>query len=76
MEDGIPGWLYYCHEVCCKKGGHHGRQACIVDNKYTIEICFPDKWTWHMTTTYITHINLKENTLLFRVGQWKCSTNQ
>jgi len=30
MEDGIPGWLQYCHKVCCKKGGHHGRQTCII----------------------------------------------
>jgi len=21
MEDGIPEWLHYCHEACCKKGG-------------------------------------------------------
>jgi len=29
MEDRIPRWLQYCHEMCCKKGGHHGRQACM-----------------------------------------------
>ena len=21
MKDGIPRWLQYCHEMCCKKGG-------------------------------------------------------
>ena len=31
IEDGIPRWLHHCYEVCCKKGGHYGRQACIVD---------------------------------------------
>jgi len=30
MEDGIPGWLQHCHETCCEKGGHHGKQACMV----------------------------------------------
>jgi len=30
MEDRIPGWLQYCHEMCCEKGGHHGRQACMI----------------------------------------------
>jgi len=30
VEDGIPGWLQHCHETCCKKGGHCGRQACMI----------------------------------------------
>jgi len=30
MEDGIPGRLQHRHEMCCEKGGCHGRQACIV----------------------------------------------
>jgi len=30
MEDGIPGWLQHHHKACCEKGGHHGRQACII----------------------------------------------
>jgi len=30
MEDGISGGLQYCHEICCKKGGRHGRWACMV----------------------------------------------
>jgi len=21
MEDGISGWVQYCHKMCCKKGG-------------------------------------------------------
>ena len=48
MKDRIPRWLHYCHEACCKKGGRHGRQALIVDKECTVEICFPDEWTWHM----------------------------
>jgi len=30
MEDRIPRWLQHRHKTCCEKGGHHGRQACIV----------------------------------------------
>ena len=30
MEDGIPGGLQHCHEMCYKKGGHCGRRACMV----------------------------------------------
>jgi len=30
VEDGIFRGLQYCYEMCYKKGGHHGRQACMV----------------------------------------------
>jgi len=30
VEDGIPGWLQHCHKTYCKKGGCHGRQACMI----------------------------------------------
>jgi len=30
VEDRIPGGLQHCHKMCCKKGGHHGRQASII----------------------------------------------
>jgi len=30
MEDRISGGLQYHHEMCCEKGGCHGRQACMV----------------------------------------------
>ena len=30
MEDGISGGLQHHHEICCKKGGRHGRRACMV----------------------------------------------
>ena len=30
MEDRIPGGLQHCHEMCCEKGGHCGRRACMV----------------------------------------------
>ena len=30
MEDGIPRWLQHYYKIYCKKGGHHGRQACII----------------------------------------------
>ena len=29
MEDGISGGLQHCHKMCCEKGGHCRRQACI-----------------------------------------------
>ena len=49
MEDGIPRQLQHCCKACCKKGGHHGRQALIIGKECTIEMCFLDEWTWHMT---------------------------
>jgi len=33
MEDGIPGWVQHCHETCCRKGGHHGRQDITISYK-------------------------------------------
>jgi len=30
IEDRILRWLQHCHEMCCKKGGHYGRQACMI----------------------------------------------
>jgi len=30
VEDRIPRWLQHHHETCCEKGGHYGRQACMV----------------------------------------------
>ena len=30
MEDGISRGLQHCHEMCCEKGGCHGRRACMV----------------------------------------------
>jgi len=30
MEDGIPRWLQHHYEMCCEKGGHHRRQACMI----------------------------------------------
>ena len=30
VDDRIPGWLQHYYKVCCKKGGYHGRWACII----------------------------------------------
>ena len=30
VEDGIPRWLQHCHEMCCEKDDHCGRQACMI----------------------------------------------
>ena len=30
MKDGISRGLQHRHEMCCKKGGCRGRQACMV----------------------------------------------
>ena len=35
MEDGIPRWSQHYHKVCCEKGSHHGRQACIIRDNIT-----------------------------------------
>ena len=29
MEDRIPRWLQHHHKMCCEKGGHCGRRACM-----------------------------------------------
>ena len=34
VEDGIPGGLQHCHKMCCEKGGHYRRWACMF-------------WRWH-----------------------------
>ena len=30
MEDRIPRGLQHRHKMCCEKGGHRGRRACII----------------------------------------------
>ena len=30
MEDRISRGLQHRHKICCEKGGHYGRQACMV----------------------------------------------
>jgi len=30
VEDKISGGLQHCYKTCCKKGGHCGRQACMI----------------------------------------------
>ena len=30
IENRIPRGLQHCHKTCCEKGGHYGRQACII----------------------------------------------
>ena len=30
VENGISGWLQYCHKMCCEKGGCHGRWAYMI----------------------------------------------
>ena len=29
MEDRIPRWLQHHYKMCCEKGGHCGRRACM-----------------------------------------------
>ena len=30
MEDRILRWLQHRYEICCEKGGCHGRWACMI----------------------------------------------
>jgi len=30
VEDRIPRGLQHCHKIYCEKGGHCGRQTCII----------------------------------------------
>ena len=36
MEDRISGWLHYHCKACCKKGGHHRRQALWLEGDITV----------------------------------------
>jgi len=60
MKDGISRWFQHHLKACCEKGGCHGRWALIVGKECTVEMCFPDKWTWHMTTTKDDRTSQKE----------------
>jgi len=40
MEDGIPGGLQYPPKTYCKKGGHHGKQACMFGGDFTAGMYF------------------------------------
>ena len=50
MEDGIPGGLQHHHKTCCKKGDHHGRQACMRSDVI--------QHIQHMLTSFLTHGHL------------------
>ena len=51
MEDGIPGWLQHCHEMCYKKGGCHGRQACMIWRWFHHGDVISEQVDLHMTKT-------------------------
>ena len=40
MKDRIPRWMQHCHKMCCKKGGHRGRQACMFGGNFTTGMYF------------------------------------
>ena len=71
IEDRIPGGLQHCHKMCYKKGGCHGRQACMI-------------WRWfhcgdvisRQVDLYITEVPDKKHALkrkLFVEKLWKLS---
>ena len=71
MEDRIPRELQHRHKTCCEKGGHCGRQACMI-------------WRWfhcrdvisRWVDLYMTEVPDKKHALkrkLFVEKLWKLS---
>ena len=40
MKDRIPRGLQHHTKTCCKKGGCHGRQACMFGGDFTMGMYF------------------------------------
>ena len=59
MEDGIPRWLQHHHEMCCKKGGRHGRQACIIWRWFHRGDIISGQVDLHMTVRWGSHLKMK-----------------
>jgi len=56
MEDKIPGRLQHHHEMCYEKGGHCGRQACMVQRWHHCgNVVFRTGGLVYDTTTWSTH---------------------
>ena len=49
MKDGIPRGLQHCHEMCCEKGGHRGRQACMIQRWFHYVDVISRQVDLHMT---------------------------
>jgi len=56
MEDGISGRLQHRHKMCCEKGGHRGRQACMVWKWFYCRDVVSGQVDLHMTTESFTHL--------------------
>ena len=33
VKDGISRGLQHCYDMCCEKGGHYRRRACVIRQK-------------------------------------------
>jgi len=51
VEDGIPRWLQHHHEMCCEKGGHCGRRACMIQRWFHHRNIISEQVDLHMTLT-------------------------
>ena len=51
MEDGIPGGLQHHHKMCCEKGGHCGRWACMVQKWFHCRDVISGQVDLHMTVS-------------------------
>ena len=49
VEDRTPGGLQHCHKMCCKKGGHRERQACMFWRWYYCGDVVSGRVDLHMT---------------------------
>ena len=59
MEDRIPRWLQHHHEMCCEKGGYHGRRACMVQRWFHCGDVVSGQMDLYMTS------RVKENSIHF-----------
>ena len=73
MEDGISGGLQHRHKMCCEKGGHHGRRACMVQRwHYRGDIVFRTNGLVYDTLSKKNSSKIK-NKLLSRIVKKKKS---
>jgi len=56
MEDGIPGWLQHYHKMCCEKGGHCKRQACMIRRWFHCRNIISRQMDLHMTYFFLNNI--------------------
>ena len=83
MEDRIPGWLQHYHKMCCKKGSHCRRWACMFWRWFhcgdvisgQVDLHMTIKWTseyiWGITIIFSIFFYLKYSKPIYK--QLECT---